>query len=34
VQFEDRRYAGFSLNGAREAMPHSVCASQMAQNGQ
>lgn len=34
VQFEDRRYAGFSLNGVREATPHSVCASQLAHNSQ
>lgn len=34
VQLEDRRYAGFSLRGVREAMPHSVCASQLAQNTQ
>lgn len=34
VQLEDRRYAGFSLRGVREAMPHSVCASQVAQNSQ
>jgi len=34
VQFEDRRYAGFSLRGVRETMPHSVCASRLAQNSQ
>jgi len=32
VQFEDRRYAGFSLRGVREVTPHAVCASQIAQN--
>lgn len=26
VQFEDKRLAGFSLNGAREATPQPVCA--------
>lgn len=34
VQFEDRRYAGFSLKGVREVTPHSVCASQLAHNSQ
>ncbi|KZM48615.1 hypothetical protein [Labrenzia sp. OB1] len=28
VRFEDRRLAGFSLNGARDATPHPVCATQ------
>jgi hypothetical protein len=32
VQFEDRRYAGFSLRGIRDVTPHTVCASQIAQN--
>jgi len=31
VLFEDRRYAGFSVRGVREATPHSVCSSQFAQ---
>ncbi len=30
VQFENKSYAGFSLNGAMETTPYSVCASQMA----
>jgi hypothetical protein len=32
VLFEDRRYAGFSLKGVRDAMPHSVCSNQVATN--
>ncbi|TYC65477.1 hypothetical protein FMN63_24040 [Stappia sp. BW2] len=32
VQLEDRRYSGFSLNGAREALAGSVCSRQIAQN--
>ncbi|MHA7772433.1 hypothetical protein [Roseibium sp. M-1] len=32
VQFEDRRYAGFSLRGVRNITPHAVCSSQVAQS--
>mgnify|MGYP000091378302 CR=1 FL=1 len=34
VQFEDKRYAGFSLNGVKEAVPHGVCLSQIATKSQ
>lgn len=34
VLFEDKRYAGFSLKGVKDATPHSVCSSQLARNGQ
>lgn len=30
VQLEDKRHAGFSLDGIRETIPASVCASRMA----
>lgn len=35
VQFEDKQhYAGFSLRGAKETTPHSVCASRVAETSQ
>jgi hypothetical protein len=32
IQLEDKRYAGFSLKGVKEAIPKSVCSRQLAGN--